>query len=378
MKNQIKPRDYKLLSAYLDNQISSKDRAYLEKRLKAIPELQKELHELSKTRLLLRSMPKLRAPHNYLISVKTAQVNQREPATPRMAPVMGIISAVATILLVLVIFSGNVLTPASPRIETSAVEAPAQSLAVEQEVQRESEISPTTTDAAPMAMMEAAPVSSTEPPTEPVLEMEAPPIVPVETSAPTPTTIYLDAYPPTETPEDQVSKYSELAEATQVTCEEFLKNPGAFPTLSQPEGCITPTSTQIGELLHSFVITETIITSATTTPTITPTPAPTSTPLPTETSLPEPSSTPPPTETPAPSLKGPAPTEAVLSIIVSPEIVQGVAPTVTVETLPAQTQENATSTGFVPYMVLAAEISLAIIAIGTGLLAIFLRLRAGR
>jgi anti-sigma factor RsiW len=178
MKNQIKPRDYELLSAYLDNQINSKDRAYLENRLKAIPELQKELHELSKTRLLLRSMPKLRAPHNYIISVKTAQVNQRLPATSRMAPVMGIMSAVATILLVLVIFSGNVLTPASPRIETSIIEAPVQSSEVEQEALQGAELSPTTTEAAPMAMMEAAPVSSPEPTTAPALEMGAPAIVP--------------------------------------------------------------------------------------------------------------------------------------------------------------------------------------------------------
>jgi len=54
------------------------------------------------------------------------------------------------------------------------------------------------------------------------------------------------------------------------------------------------------------------------------------------------------------------------------------APTPTAETLIAQTEESVPDTGFVPYMVLATEISLAIIAIGTGLLAIYLRMRAGR
>ena len=68
MKNQITSRDIERLSAYLDNQLDGKERARLEERLIADRELRRELQELEKTRLLLRELPRLRAPRNFVNS----------------------------------------------------------------------------------------------------------------------------------------------------------------------------------------------------------------------------------------------------------------------------------------------------------------------
>src|SRR4030065_2270076 len=111
MKNQITSRDYKQSSAYLDNQLAGKERAQLESRRKVDPECRKELQEISKTRVLLKSLPRLRAPRNYYISAQPVGVRSRL----RLAPTFGIVSALATILLAVGIFSNKLLIPHNPR-----------------------------------------------------------------------------------------------------------------------------------------------------------------------------------------------------------------------------------------------------------------------
>jgi anti-sigma factor RsiW len=93
MKNQITSRDYELISAYLDNQLGSQERVRLEARMKANPELQNEMHEISKTRLLIRSLPKIRAPRNYYINAQTGVKPARARQSLQLAPTFGIISA---------------------------------------------------------------------------------------------------------------------------------------------------------------------------------------------------------------------------------------------------------------------------------------------
>src|SRR4030042_5355317 len=111
MKNQITSRDYELISAYLDSQLGNQERALLESRLKADPELQNELHEITKTRLLIRNLPILRAPHNYYIKAEAVRVRP----TQRLAPVFGIVLAVARVLLALVIF-GSTFFNTNPQV----------------------------------------------------------------------------------------------------------------------------------------------------------------------------------------------------------------------------------------------------------------------
>jgi hypothetical protein len=78
--------------------------------MKANPELQTELHEMSKTRLLIRSLPKIRAPRNYYINAELGVKRVRQRQSMRLAPTFGIVR-IASILLVLVVFGDKLLTP---------------------------------------------------------------------------------------------------------------------------------------------------------------------------------------------------------------------------------------------------------------------------
>ncbi|MEJ2349608.1 MAG: hypothetical protein P8Y03_07480 [Anaerolineales bacterium] len=100
MKTRISKRDWEALSAYIDEQLTDRERSRLESRLQSDQNLQTALEELQHTRAILRSLPKLRAPRNYTL---TRQMVPERRERPRVYPVLSFASALATLLLVLVL-----------------------------------------------------------------------------------------------------------------------------------------------------------------------------------------------------------------------------------------------------------------------------------
>jgi hypothetical protein len=99
MKKTISPRDLELLSEYLDGRLDARKRANLEARLKSNAELAETLRDLSQTRNLLRSLPKLKAPRSFKLTPE--MVGRR--SAPRVYPVFQFASVLASLLLVLVL-----------------------------------------------------------------------------------------------------------------------------------------------------------------------------------------------------------------------------------------------------------------------------------
>ena len=94
--------DIELLSAYLDNQLNSHQRATLEARLRSEPGLSSELDSLRNTRQMLRSLPKLRAPRNFTLAAQTYQ--KRSPN--RLPAFFGAVSALSSALLIILVIGG--------------------------------------------------------------------------------------------------------------------------------------------------------------------------------------------------------------------------------------------------------------------------------
>lgn len=387
MKNQMTQRDYELISAYLDNQLGSKERAQFEVRLKADPMLQKELHEIGKTRLLVRSLPKLRAPHNYFVTpTMTSKVRSKPvPVHPglRLAPTMGIVSAIATILLVSVIFSGTLLTASKPVALAPAPVLPQETQLVQEQAQSKAAPSEEPTEAAPMIM--TAPMVSS--PSAPADELRI-----GESGIPTPTTVYLYVLPPTTTLENQAAINDQQTESALIGCEETLAG-SAASTSPYPYNCPTLTSTQslyLESLLPTSTPTPTI--TCTPTPTVTlpisvqsilqtatPTVTPSQTPTPTATPSPTSTLTASPTETPLPSLKVATTEEVGLPADISAQSQVSSASNATPSgEQPAGIPSASPNIEFMRYVLLAIEVSLALIAVIAGIAAIILRIRAGR
>ncbi len=128
MNSQLSPRDWELLSAYLDRQLKPKQVSSLEARLSGDPVLSAALGELQRTRDALRSLPKMRAPRNFTLTPQ--MVGQRSPLrsrpVTRLAPIFGFASALATFLLVLVVIGDllGILTPSVKPVAQLPAQAP--------------------------------------------------------------------------------------------------------------------------------------------------------------------------------------------------------------------------------------------------------------
>jgi hypothetical protein len=124
MKTNYSSRDWELLSEYIDQQLHPSKQRRLEARLQQEPELRAALEDLRRTRAILRSAPKIKAPRNF--TLKPHMVPQ--PAPRRVYPVFQFASALASVLFVLVLVGdllGIGFVPESPVMmaQPAAVEA---------------------------------------------------------------------------------------------------------------------------------------------------------------------------------------------------------------------------------------------------------------
>lgn len=132
MSTRLSRRDLEALSAYLDGQLPPRQQADLKARLAKDAKLAEALEELRATRAALRNAPQLQAPRNFTLTPEMAGVR---PAAGSLFGAMRLVSAVASILLVVVllgdVFSASMLPRAfSPLLAQDArYEQPAAELA---------------------------------------------------------------------------------------------------------------------------------------------------------------------------------------------------------------------------------------------------------
>lgn len=97
MKNEHNLRQYEMLSAYLDRQLTPREIAQVEAQIKQDSEMRTILEELRRTKQMLRAMPRLRAPRNFTLSPRAAGIHPKK----HTYPAYGWVSALATLVLVL-------------------------------------------------------------------------------------------------------------------------------------------------------------------------------------------------------------------------------------------------------------------------------------
>lgn len=126
---QLSPKEWQLLSAYLDGVVSPRERIQIEKKLDSEDSFRQALQSLRQTRTVIRSMPRRRVPRNFTLTPEMVQV--RQPA--RFFPVLRFSSAFAAIAAV-ILFAIQLLptsmkaaapTAAPAALEMSAAAAPA-------------------------------------------------------------------------------------------------------------------------------------------------------------------------------------------------------------------------------------------------------------
>jgi hypothetical protein len=101
MKIPIPPRDLEILNTYLDDQLPPRKRDNFEARLENEPGLVTALAELRKTRAVLRTTPRLRAPHNFTLTPE--MVGRIEVNKEALYPKLRLASAVAGFLFIMLV-----------------------------------------------------------------------------------------------------------------------------------------------------------------------------------------------------------------------------------------------------------------------------------
>ncbi|MFN2199209.1 MAG: anti-sigma factor family protein [Anaerolineales bacterium] len=123
MNYQISPQDFELLSAYLDQELTPSETVRLEARLQTETDLKAALSDLRKTRMVLRSLPVMRAPRNFTLTPEMAGIKpRRENVFLIWFSRMRLSSALAAILLVLVLI-GDFLSGATALPTASSIAA---------------------------------------------------------------------------------------------------------------------------------------------------------------------------------------------------------------------------------------------------------------
>lgn len=101
MKLNYSPKDWQLLSNYLDGQLTNREVSIVETRLKSEPQLKHTLMEMQQTRYLLQHAKKVPVPRSFTLTPEMAA--QIRPARKPLFPFFSFASVIATIFLVVVI-----------------------------------------------------------------------------------------------------------------------------------------------------------------------------------------------------------------------------------------------------------------------------------
>jgi hypothetical protein len=206
MARMISKGDWEVLSAYLDGELSARERARLESALESRPELRAAMEDLQRTRMILRSQPTIRAPRNFTLSPQMVGISSEKQSSFQLFPVFRLTSVLATLLFVFVVLGdlllgssrsgapatlGEVMEASAPQQLQAVTEAPG---IVENDVIVESEMAEKSLDLTDVTPMEAP---AFEMPSEgEALERGGEPLPLLSGTPGPPTTIT----PPTETP----------------------------------------------------------------------------------------------------------------------------------------------------------------------------------
>lgn len=116
-KNRDRERVDEWLSAYIDGALSPRERAQLEARLARDADLRARLESLQRTVALVRGLPPVPAPRNFLLT--PAMVRPPVPAARRLAPALTFATAISGLLCVILLV-GNLITSSLSGPEAAA------------------------------------------------------------------------------------------------------------------------------------------------------------------------------------------------------------------------------------------------------------------
>lgn len=125
---QLSPQEWQLLSAYLDNQVSTAERNQIEKQLTSDAAYRQAAESLRQTRTVIRGMPLRRVPHNFTLTPDMVKARRKWGIFPALR-LSSAFAALASVVLFALQLLPGMMNVAAPAAAPAAPEAMALSSA---------------------------------------------------------------------------------------------------------------------------------------------------------------------------------------------------------------------------------------------------------
>jgi len=117
---QFSRRDWRNLSAYLDDALPPRQQQAFERQMETRPELRRKLRQMEQSRAMIRALPPLRAPRNFTLQAHML------PARPGMRayPILRLASVLASVLFVVLLAGdlfGGAMQSSAPAMQQKSV-----------------------------------------------------------------------------------------------------------------------------------------------------------------------------------------------------------------------------------------------------------------
>lgn len=127
---QLSPQEWQLLSAYLDNQVSTAERNQIEKQLTSDAAYRQAAESLRQTRTVIRGMPLRRVPHNFTLTPDMVKARRKWGIFPALR-LSSAFAALASVVLFALQLLPGMMNVAAPAAAPAAPDAMALSSAEE-------------------------------------------------------------------------------------------------------------------------------------------------------------------------------------------------------------------------------------------------------
>lgn len=99
MTEKLSQKDYELINSYLDQELDRKDVLNFSERMAEVPEIREEIADLMKVKAMVKELPTVTPPRNYILTRAMAEEARPKPWWERLFPVFRTAAAFCALAL---------------------------------------------------------------------------------------------------------------------------------------------------------------------------------------------------------------------------------------------------------------------------------------
>ena len=132
MTEKLSQKDYELINSYLDQELDRKDVLKFSERMAEVPEIREEIADLMKVKAMVKELPTVAPPRNYILTRAMAEEARPKPWWERLFPVFRTAAAFCALALAFTFIFPLIQAQQSEKKTDSAENAYVEPMAAEE------------------------------------------------------------------------------------------------------------------------------------------------------------------------------------------------------------------------------------------------------